>query len=47
MRDVFHWLGYRHMRLHGEHQVVSRRHEGARPAIPPEVRALVSRAARA
>lgn len=41
--DAFHWLGYRHVRPHGEHHVYSRRHEGEVPPPPPEVRALAAR----
>lgn len=41
--DVFNWLGYRHMRASGERQVYARRHEGATPPPPPEVRALAGR----
>lgn len=41
--DIFNWLGYRHMRPHGERQVYARRHEGTTPAAPPEVQALAAR----
>jgi hypothetical protein len=40
---LFNWLGYRHVRVHGERQVYSRRHEGRVPPAPPEVRALAGR----
>lgn len=41
--QLLNWLGYRHMRPHGERQVYARRHEGRTPPPPPEVRALAAR----
>jgi hypothetical protein len=41
--DIFNWLGYRHMRPHGERRVYARRHEGTTPPAPPEVQALAAR----
>lgn len=41
--DIFNWLGYRHMRPHGERRVYARRYEGTTPPAPPEVQALAAR----